>query len=243
MGAGRLGCLLFVALLLAREGNAQLIVPEAPPGVTAANAAWQINGEAVFYEGNFYYPTGPTVFFDGAVMVRTGLYRGVPLYQDRTLQPYSIVYVPIGGRLLRPYEMLRTGDLAGTYGSRTPSILSDRFPRLDETTLSIPEGERPEPAAAATIAPVPPPVLLLSPPTPPKAVESIPAPTGNSGIWIEFDGTRWFLSGTSVRFTPDRFEPIGNYRGFAVYHDKSGSADTIWVPIVANGPVAPYSKR
>ena len=61
--------------------------------VTAASAPWQINGEPVFYAGDFYYAAGPTVFFDGNVMVRSGSYRGVPLYADSTLQPYSVIFV------------------------------------------------------------------------------------------------------------------------------------------------------
>ena len=63
-----------------------------PPHVsTAASADWQINGEPIFYDGNYYDASGPTIFFDGAVMSRTGVWKGVPLYQDRTLEPYSVV--------------------------------------------------------------------------------------------------------------------------------------------------------
>ena len=62
------------------------------------------------------------MFFNGNTMVRTGHYNGVPLYADATLEPYSIVYVPIGRGLMQPYERPRRGDLAGTTGSRPPSF-------------------------------------------------------------------------------------------------------------------------
>src|SRR4051812_46857087 len=101
--------------VMAGRSRAQVYsYPTPPPQVTSANTSWQAQGEPVFYQGDLYYPTGPTVFFDGNVMTRTGVYRGVPLYEDATLQPYSIVYVPIGRNVMRPYERVRAGELAGT---------------------------------------------------------------------------------------------------------------------------------
>ena len=80
------GWVLSVAVLLPTIGTAQVFVrPNPYPPVTAATAAWQRSGDPVFHAGAFYYPTGPTVFFDGNVMVRTGTYQGVPLYEDATL--------------------------------------------------------------------------------------------------------------------------------------------------------------
>src|SRR5262245_16499982 len=70
--------------------------PAEVPQVTAAGAQWRVNGEPIVDDGIFYYPTGPTIFFDGQTMTRTGVYRGVPLYQDRTLEPYSVMFVPVG---------------------------------------------------------------------------------------------------------------------------------------------------
>src|SRR5438067_3335349 len=64
------------AVLFPKLGNAQAYyLPTPPPQVTAANVSWQLNGEPVFYEGDFYYPTGPTIFFDGNVMRRSAMYR------------------------------------------------------------------------------------------------------------------------------------------------------------------------
>ena len=81
--------------------------PTPEPIVNAAQAAWQRSGEAIFYRGDFYYPTGPDEFFDGRVMVRTGNFEGVPLYENSTLAPYDVVYVPVGRKMMRPYERRR----------------------------------------------------------------------------------------------------------------------------------------
>src|SRR5436853_2777834 len=116
-----LSLFLFMMVLFPKLGNAQAyFLPTPPPQVTAANASWQINGEPVFYQGDFYFAAAPTVYFDGNVMKRTGVYRGIPLYEDSSLVPYSIVYVPVGGNVMRPYERKRYGELAGTVGSRAP---------------------------------------------------------------------------------------------------------------------------
>ncbi len=128
--------LLFVVLGVPEVSSAQVYRNETPPPlVNAAGATWQLNGEPIFHEGNFYYPAGATVFFDGKVMVRTGVYAGVPVYADVTLEPYSMVYVPIGGLVMRPYERRREGELAGTVGSRTPS-----FPIQRDVELSASSG-------------------------------------------------------------------------------------------------------
>jgi hypothetical protein len=219
----------------------------------------------VFYAGNFYYPTGPNVFFDGNVMIRTGVYRGVPMYVDASIDPIGLVYVPIGGKLMRPYERLRSGELAGTVGNRTPS-----FP-------TAPDVETSEPAARAGMA-MPPIAVDTEPaeradgdrarravgtsgsfivPRPARSeeplaiegarrrhtiVESIPPPRMNSGIWLEFDGKRWYSAGTAVPYSADRFTPIGDHRGFPVYRDKAEKSDEIFIAAVKDGPVAPYKR-
>src|SRR5215208_6465290 len=110
-------------ILLAAPASAQVVsrATEAPI-VTAENDPWYRLREPVQFSGDLYYPAGPEVFFNGNTMVRTGHYNGVPLYADTTLEPYSIVYVPIGSGRMQPYERVRRGELAGTAGSRTPSF-------------------------------------------------------------------------------------------------------------------------
>lgn len=96
--------------------------PTDPPLVTANNESWYQLGEPIQFAGELYYRAGSVVFFNGNSMVRTGHYNGVPLYADTTVEPYSVVLVPIGRGLLQPYERPRRGALAGTTGSRTPSF-------------------------------------------------------------------------------------------------------------------------
>jgi hypothetical protein len=241
---------LSVAVLIPTSGNAQVyLLPAEPPQVTAASASWQINGEPVFYAGDYYYPAGPTVFFDGNVMVRSGRYRGVPLYADSTLQPYSVIYVPVGGKLMRPYERKRTGELAGTVGSRrssfpTPpasSVAIEEPVPLPEPERTIAQAERPvgtvgsivPKSARSTLAA---PVERRSAGT---AIESIPGPRSNAGVWIEYNGARWFAAGPAVAYSAERFTPVGEYRGVIVYRDSTKPGQ-IYVPSVKDGPLAPY---
>lgn len=113
-----------VLLLLAAVPVAAQIQsrPTDPPIVTAVNESWYQLREPIQFAGDLYYPAGPTVFFSGNIMVRTGHYNGVPLYADTTLEPYSVVLVPVSRGLMQPYERLRRGDLAGTTASRAPSF-------------------------------------------------------------------------------------------------------------------------
>ena len=269
-----LSLVLSVAVLIPNIGNAQLIQPTPPPLVTAASASWQINGEPVFFSGQFYYPAGPTVYFDGNVMVRSGVYQMVPLYSDTTIEPFSIVFVPVGGKVMRPYERKRDGQLAGTVGSRAPSFPIQRDaevslaagrpgiqmpPMSAGEPVAIAESERPV-GTVGTIVPrddrpvgtggtvVPRAVSSASAPMVERsrprrsAIESIPAARSNAGIWIEYDGARWRSAGAAVSYEPDRFAPIGEYRGFPVYRDKVSTADRIYVAAVQDGPVVPYRR-
>jgi hypothetical protein len=258
------GVFVSMALLIPNVGTAQVFsLPSPSPDVNAANADWQIRGEPIFHAGSFYYPAGPTVFFDGRIMVRTGVYNGIPLYADVTIEPYSIVFVPIGRNVMRPYERRREGELAGTVGSRPPSFpiqrdgdlsvrsqpgMSQALPvRMPEPEV-IPEAygrSRPgvvmpqlEQYSTGTMG------ARVAAPAQPQVVNDVPRPTGNDGVWIEFEGARWFSAGPAVTFNPDRFVPSGSYRGFVVYRDTMGGrADTIFVTVVPDGPVAPYRRR
>ena len=255
---------LTAVVLLPKVGSGQVYsFPTPPPEVTAAGAEWQLAGEPVFFEGSFYYPTGPTIFFDGNVMVRSGMHRGVPIYTDTTLIPYSMVFVPIGGAVVRPYERRREGELAGTTGSRPPSwpiqrdgdiSVASRRPGIQTPPMRtfdppvIPEASRAVGTVGAASVPPGTSVIGLTPTVTPPAkseppVAPVPRPTSNDGVWIEFDGSRWFASGTAVPYEPGRFTQIGDYRGFPVYRDTMGRASTIYVAVVTDGPIAPYVQR
>jgi len=96
--------------------------PTDAPTVSAVGQSWYELREPILYAGEAYYPAGATVFFNANQMVRTGHYNGVPVYADATRDPYSVVYVPIGGGQLKPYERLRRGALAGSTGTTLPSF-------------------------------------------------------------------------------------------------------------------------
>ena len=124
--------------------------PTEPPIVTAENDQWYRRGEPLVSSGEFYYPTGPMVFFNGDVMVRTGHYNGVPVYSDTTLEPYSILFVPIGRGQMQPYERVRGGELAGTSGSRPPSFPGRTSRMPPSMPIEAISSNTPEPVAVAT---------------------------------------------------------------------------------------------
>jgi len=260
------GWLLFLVILLPSVGSGQLLLPTPPPTITAEHEAWQILGEPVVSDGIIYYSTNNSVFFDPNTMVRTGVYRGIPLYQDRTLEPYSIVYIPIGPYRMRAYERPRTGEFAGTVGSQTPAFPTTpvrTWERVLDAQVSL-QGELlsvtnpgmipfgiagttgvsvgPEATTAVTILREPATATALAPAA--THMESIPGPRpGRNGIFVEFENAKWYSAGPVQPFSADRFTPIGDYFGRPVYRELRGSSTTIWVPVVADGPVAPYSRR
>jgi len=193
-------------------------------------------------------------------MVRAGSYRGIPLYSDTTLEPNSIVFVPIAGGRLQPFEHPRTGMLADTTGSLTPS-----FP--PETSAALDLGRR----GFVAQAPAPPmsarPTESVSPyqPAPPvnaaPASTSVePAPVGTSGrtagpnrpvstaippsginnAWIDYDGLRWIADGRARPRTPD-MQPAGIFRGYTIY-TRGTDRSTIYVPSTAD-LVVPFKRR
>jgi len=75
-------------------------------------------------------------------------------------------------------------------------------------------------------------------------METIQRPTGGSnGVWLDFVGMRFYSSGVATSYSADRFTKVGEYRGFPVYVETAGKKDTIWVQVVKNGALAPYSRR
>jgi hypothetical protein len=133
---------------------------------TAESEDWYRRGEPIFVADTFYYPAGPEVFFDGNVMVRIAAYGRVPLYADVTVEPYSVVLVPIAGNRMKPYERRRAGDLAGTVGSRTPSFPVQR----DSEVRSLEPGGIPFDVAYGPFPlprPAPPAVRWTQPPVSP----------------------------------------------------------------------------
>jgi len=252
MRAFTLGLAISMAVLFPKVSNAQAYAFGTPaPEVTAAAVDWQAKSEPIVVNGLVYLPTRAFRLFDAQVMKQTGVYERVPVYSDVTLEPYSILYVPISRSSMRVYERKRDGDLAGTVGSRTPSfpveIASDTVRQnADRATVAagvaVATGTAPSsvPAPASSVG------TTFAPDRDRRRVslQSIPGPAGGAnGVWLEFNGAIWYADGPAVSFTPDRFEPIGEYRGFPVYRDKRNAKGEIWVSVVKDGPVAPYRQR
>jgi hypothetical protein len=267
-----LGVCLAVAVLFPKTGSSQVYqFRTPPPEVTAAAADWQVNSEPVLVGGLVYYPTRGFRFFDGYVMAQIGLFDRVPVYADTTLEPYSVLYVPIGRDRMREYERRRDGDLAGTTGSRAPSFpvqspsrqalrpvraigtagTVEPSPLMDSVGAGVILGPAPGSSAVAAAPAIDPGATSSGGDSGSSdrerarrpLLESIPGPGSANGVWLEFKGARWYADGPAAPFSPDRFEAVGEYRGFAVYRDKTANKDAIWVAVVKDGPVAPYSKR
>ena len=245
----------------------------APPTVTGEHESWYLSGGPVSYGGGIYHPAGATIHFVRNEMVRTGILGNTPIYVRTTQEPGSVIYVPLAGGLMRPYERRRSGELAGTVGSSAPSFV-----------VALPSAELPDGAVTGLQAPAPPtgaalPVVMsgsmpLSPaaadlptdsPVPSVAaspvgtsgfmplssnrpartrVETARRPIGLNNLFIEFQNARWFAAGPAVEFSPARFTPVGEHRGFAVYQE-TGRTGTIYLSLLDGAPglVAPYQTR
>jgi hypothetical protein len=238
--------------------------PAEPPIVTAENDDWFRRGEPLFFAGAAYYPAGAAEFFNGNVMVRTGHYNGVPLYADTTLEPYSVVFVPIGRGLMQPYERLRDGELAGTAGSRTPSFPVRTTSQPRENVLAVagapvaglppPDVRSEEPGAVGTAgrtfpqagsdtAAAPPATPPAAPPAPAARTGVVTAQRaqGNDGIWLQFMGERWVNDGSPVPLRASEFVVVGAHAGFPVYARKSLDEDRIYLP--APGGLVPFALK
>jgi hypothetical protein len=211
-----------VALGAPRVGSAQ--TAQLPAGVTrltSADGDWRNTGAPLLFSGAYYYPSGPTVFFEPSLMTRSGSFEGVPLYVDATRDPYGVVYVPVAGRLMRPYERKRTDELAGTVGSVTP------FPPPQATSIAAidaPQAQEKENKTKYV----------------PAAIQSIPRPHTNRGLWIEFGGRIWLAAGAGQPDPTGRLTLIGMRHGFSVYQNPT-RPDEIYVPSVVGGPLGRFS--
>ena len=250
-----------VLLLLAATSAAAQVQsrPTDPPLVTAANESWYQLREPIDFAGVLYYPAGAAVFFNGNEMARVGHYNGVPLYMDTTIEPYSVILVPVRRGLLQPYERRRQGDLVGTTGSRTPSF-PVRTSITPVDTFGVPQAAVPptelqqpigaisvftpnEPAATAermaASAPAAPPAALPVRQDPPMV--SLMQPENNDGLWVRFAGEKWLSAGAAVPLRASDFRVVGDYAGFPVFA-RAGEEGMIYLPTRA-GLIAPYKRK
>src|SRR5262245_10196014 len=191
-----------MVVLLPIVGNAQgTIQPTPAPEVTATSAQWFVRGEPIVYGGNLYYASGPDLFFDGKNMSIATYYQGVPLYADAARPPYSVVLVPVGGRMMRPYEP--RANVPGV-DNRAPQA-----PRPTTGGVYTQSARPPLPVGTGgTLITTPAGTGGGTPQSTRSTIETIPAPPkGLQGIWIEFEGARWFHDGAAVSYNADRFTP------------------------------------
>ena len=253
--------LLFVCvLLLSGPAYAQVTwQPTRPPLVTAENEQWYRSGAAIEWNGEFYYPAGAPEAFNAYQMVRAGSYRGIPLYTDATLEPYSIVFVPISGGRMQPYERPRTGMLAGSVGSRAPLLPTE----TPGTVTLTPEGyvaQAPGPptfaraydvgpsaGAPQPISPAVPIVGTAGTLAPRAASRATPPPerrsrnAGNAAtVYFDYDGRRWVSAGGAIDLDSS-FARVGAFRGSPVYQ-RRGDNLTIYVP-TSKGLVVPFKPK
>lgn len=238
-------------ILMAEPAPAQVDYRPTPaPLVTAELAPWYLAGEPVMHDGAIYYPAGPQIHFLPHEMARSGFFKGIPLYVRTTLEPGSVVFVPIGRGLMQPYERRRDGILAGTVGSRAPS-----FPvaRSSDAPLDVPQAAAP-PTQSPVSAPATPVSSLGADWRSPSATTgvapavvpaAIPArrPGPRDGIFIEIKGVRYYSVGLEPRLERSTLSRQGEYHGLPVY-GRSGDP-SIYVPVSrdASGPLTRYVRR
>jgi hypothetical protein len=245
-----------VLMLLPIAAAAQMTMRPTPvPIVTAENEPWYLDGEPITFSGSIYYPAGPEIYFNPYEMVRSGEYRGVPLYSRTTIEPFSKVFVPLPGARMQPYERRRAGDLAGTVGSTVPSfpVVNPSEEAMDPTTYGIAQAAvsptmltqtigSDVPAARTAAEPVATSGVSYEPPRGPLVTARLPQ--GLNSVFVNYGDKRWFSSGQAVLLDPSRFRRVGDLNGFAVYM-REGDESTIYVSVTTQTDtlVAPYSVR
>jgi hypothetical protein len=265
--AGAVVVVLSVGLFHCTATAQVVIQPTSNPTVTAENEPWYLNGEPVTHAGSLYYPAGPRVYFNGNEMVRSGFYMGIPLYTRTTIEPYSVVYLPVGPGVMQPYERPRIGALAETSGS----IASALRPMQESTvtgTSGSPMLQAAGPASQTTTTipvyiPPPGPVGTTGSASSPEAdpVErtaasgNLPAPVrrariggvpqGSNSIFIEFQGVRYYKAGAAETIDTSRMSRAGTYAGVPVWTAPGSGEGVIYVPVTQQGgPLAvPYSRK
>ncbi|MEO5896591.1 MAG: hypothetical protein ABIS06_12915 [Vicinamibacterales bacterium] len=257
--AGRIGLFIFSMIAAVASPRAQVKSQPTPvPIVTAESERWYLAGQPITHAGHFYYPSGAQIHFNASEMVRSGFYEGIPLYARTTLEPYSIVFIPLRGGIMQPYERRRDGDLAGTAGSTTPSLSAastadenaDRSPQAAGPPTLVGNADRATPRPVSAVATVgssgdaaPAPVSTSGRASRrPSHVVVGPKPQGVNAIFVDFDGRRWYFAGPAVAFDPALMTRIGERHGFLVFADTMSPGKRIYIQVMAGGSmVAPYS--
>jgi hypothetical protein len=244
--AQRIAIATLVILIPCAAGAQSNLQPAPAPVVTAETTSWYRSGEPIEWNSARYYPAGVIQFFNGNQMVRSGTFRGIPLYVDAGLEPNSIVFVPLSGGRMQPYERPRTGELAGTTGSRMPSLppgAGEEATPVQLAALLAADSQRPSTLLGAGAIPQPIAVgtsgRTLAAPARPET--TLQPPTGLNAIWIRFDGRRWISAGKAIDYDAPTLTQIGTYRGWSVYI-RNGDRSIIYIPATP-GRLAAYKAR
>ena len=120
--AQRAACAVILTLIPCVAAAQPVWQPAQAPTVTAEKTSWYLSGEPITVNGELFYPSGAVQFFNRQQMVRRGSFNGIPLYIDTALQPDSIVFVPLSGERMQPYQRPQPGVLLGTTGSPSAAL-------------------------------------------------------------------------------------------------------------------------
>ena len=193
----------------------------------------QLTEEPVLVNGLYFYPTREFRIFDANVMTQVASSQPSPIYIDATLAPNTVVYVPAGGKTMRAYRVGEPGaaptatapvGTSGTSGSSVPPVAATGSNVVASQSAT----------AARTSASQ---VRTLT-------AQTTLRPDGNKGIWIEYEGARYYADGAAAVYSADRFTKIGEHRGFPVYRAADDSnANRIWLTSSLGGPVAPFIRK
>jgi hypothetical protein len=183
-------------------------------------------------------------------MARSGHYNGIPLYTDTTVEPFSVVFVPVSRGLMQPYTKLRRDGA-------TP-LMAAVSPTAPPVTIGAISVFTPEPTAVATAgrpaivagsdrsAPVTDIVgttgIAAMRPQTAIPVVTMLRPESNDGVWIMFGGEKWISAGTAVPLVAAEFVRIGDYAGFPVFARRDFTQEMIYLPSRA-GLIAPYKLK
>jgi hypothetical protein len=235
----------------------------ASPTVTAENESWYVTNDPVIFAGSNYYPAGPSIHFLANEMVLSGFFRGIPLYTRTTIEPYSIVFVPIAGGMMRPYERRRSGDLAGTTGSSVPAlpveiptafgpatriqaagppfvetpgiVIGAPSTQMSPTAGTVDAREQAESGSRNTST-----VGRLAASRTSKRVGRPPA----NSIYVEFNNQRWYSSPPPKSLDAGTLRRVGEWHGFPVYTSATTGPSTIYIPVAEGSDAyAAYSRK
>lgn len=220
---------------LSGTAHAQVIwQPTAAPLVTAENTTWFAKGEPVEWNGDLYYQDGVPRFFNPYEMVRSGVFRGIPLYSDTMLEPNSVVLVPLPGGRMQPY---RRPDVPQNVGT-VPVPQNAGLNQAPAAPSFAPAYAPSLPPAVPTLAVVGTSGRSTASTAPVREIETVRQPSGVNNIWVNYDGRRWFLAGKAIEYDARRLTQAGTYHGWSVY-TLNGDPSTIYIP-TRPGKLAPY---